>query len=424
MNISNIINKMLNEKLTYEEISFLVMGYVKGSISDDEMTLFIKNIYDNGLSIEELFYLTDIMIKSGSVLDFSDINKSIVDKHSTGGVGDKTSFIVAPIVASLGIAVPKMSGKGLGLTGGTIDKLESINGYNVNLTMDEFKKQINDIGISIISQTENMCIADKKIYALRDEKNLVDSIPLIASSIMSKKIASSSPNIVIDLKVGKGAFMKSIDSAIKLSELMIKIGKYYNRKVICVLTDMNYPLGRTIGNALEVKEVKEFFDGKYDERFKNLCFNLSAHMTSLALNISFDDALKKVEETYNNGNAKNKFYEWIEYQKGDINSIKDFSNKIAIKSTKSGYINNIDPIILATLCKDLGAGRIKKEDFIDYAVGIELYKSVGEKVERGEILGTIYYNKEIPEMMERFKSAFLIENEKVNIKDIIITVIK
>lgn len=424
MNVNEIISKMNAGNLSYEEIAFIVNGYVSESVDDETMSLFIKNVYEKGISMEELVSLTDVMIKSGNIIDFTGVNKKIVDKHSTGGIGDKTTLIVGPIVASLGIGVPKMSGRGLGFTGGTVDKLEGINGYNVNLTMEEFKKQINEIGISVISQTENMCIADKKIYALRDEKGYVDSIPLIASSIMSKKIASGSPYIVIDLKVGSGAFMKTIESATSLAEIMIQIGQYYKRKVVCVITDMNYPLGRAIGNTLEVKEVIEFFEGNTDERLKRLCFYLSAEMISVVNNISVSDAMELVNETYENGNAKKIFYEWIEYQKGDINSLRDFSQKIAIKSVKSGYINNIDSLKLASLCKDLGAGRIKKEDPIDYAVGVVLLKNIGDKVERGDILGTIYYNAEVPNMMEIFKDSFVIESELKKVPDIIIKVIK
>ncbi len=424
MNVNEIISKMNAGNLSYEEIAFIVNGYVSESVDDETMSLFIKNVYEKGISMEELVSLTDVMIKSGNIIDFTGVNKKIVDKHSTGGIGDKTTLIVGPIVASLGIGVPKMSGRGLGFTGGTVDKLEGINGYNVNLTMEEFKKQINEIGISVISQTENMCIADKKIYALRDEKGYVDSIPLIASSIMSKKIASGSPYIVIDLKVGSGAFMKTIESATSLAEIMIQIGQYYKRKVVCVITDMNYPLGRAIGNTLEVKEVIEFFEGNTDERLKRLCFYLSAEMISVVNNISVSDAMELVNETYSNGKAKKIFYEWIEYQKGDINSLRDFSQKIAIKSVKSGYINNIDSLKLASLCKDLGAGRIKKEDPIDYAVGVVLLKNIGDKVERGDILGTIYYNAEVPNMMEIFKDSFVIESELKKVPDIIIKVIK
>lgn len=424
MNTKEILDKMVDNPLTYEEIKYMVMGYVNNMITDDEMTLFIKDIYDNGITDEELLYLTDVMIRSGSVINYTNLNKQIVDKHSTGGIGDKTTLIVGPIVASLGIGVTKMSGKGLGLTGGTIDKLESITGYNVNLSMDDFIKEINEIGISVISQTENMCIADKKIYALRDEKGLVDSIPLIASSIMSKKIASSSPYIVIDLKVGNGAFMKTIDDARLLARTMIKLGAYYKRKVVCVLTDMNYPIGLSIGNVLEVKEAIEFFDGTYDERLKELCLKLSAYMISSVQNISVEEAYLKAENVLENGSAKSKFYEWIKYQGGDINSLRDFSKKIAVKSPRFGYINNIDVIKLATLCKDLGAGRKTKESPIDYSVGIRLSKTIGSKVERGDILGTIYYNKEVDNMLNIFKDSFIIEDEQKKLNSIILEVIE
>lgn len=419
-----IIKKMKERKLSYNEIEYIVKGYIKNLITDEEMTLFLKNIYNNGLSIEETIYLTDIMIKSGKQIDLSKVKAKTIDKHSTGGVGDKVTLIISPIVASLGIIVPKMSGRSLGLTGGTIDKLESIKGYNVNLTDKEFIDELNKIGMSVISSSKELCIADKKIYALRDEKGLVDSTALIASSIMSKKIASGSDNIVIDLKVGTGAFMKDKKSATELAKTMIKIGAYYNKKVICLLSDMNYPLGRTVGNILEVKEAKEFFDGICDKRLKELCIYISSYMIMISKNITLKEAKNQVEKVLSNGKAKDKFYEWITYQGGQIDKIEINSQKIFIKSTKSGYINNVKTISIASLVKELGAGRVKKEDKIDYEVGIEFNKVIGDKVKKGDILGTIYFNKEVKNMERKFRNSIIIEEKKKKIPNIIIDVIK
>ena len=278
--IDIIEKKKNNEKLEYKEIEYMVNSYVKGKINDKTMSDFVWQIYYNGLNIEETYFLTDVMIKSGETIDLSSLNKPVVDKHSTGGVGDKITLIVSPIVACAGVCVPKMSGRGLGLTGGTVDKLESITGYKLNLTKKQFLEELDKVGCAVISQSEKIAVADKKIYALRNEIGAVDSIPLIASSIMSKKIASGSDVIIIDLKVGKGAFMKNIKSATKLAKTMVKIGEYYDKKVICTLSDMNIPLGRNIGNVLEVKEAMDFFDGKYDKRLYELSVYISSLMIS------------------------------------------------------------------------------------------------------------------------------------------------
>ncbi len=425
MKISEIIEKKNNkEELNYKEIEYAVMNYVNKNISDKEMSDFLFAVYNKGLNYKEIYYLTDIMINSGNKIDLSQIKIPVVDKHSTGGIGDKTTLIVGPIVASLGIAVAKMSGRSLGFTGGTIDKLESIAGYNVSLSSEEFFDNVNKIGISVISQSETVALADKKIYALRDEIGAVNSIPLIASSIMSKKIASGAPNIVIDLKVGKGAFMKNIKAAVELSKIMIKLGKEYNRKVVCILTDMNYPLGTSVGNSLEVKEVIDFFNGNFDKRLRELVVNISSNMVSLGKNISFYSAKKLVIKTLNTGKARDKFYEWIKTQKGNVSSVKDEASKLIVLSEKSGYINDIDALGIGELVAALGAGRKHKEDLIDYAVGIKLNKSIGDYVMKGEILGTIFYNKIIENVNNNFISCFKIENKRKRVKNIIIKKIK
>lgn len=416
--------KKNNKKLEYKEIEYMVNSYVKGKINDKTMSDFIWQIYYNGLNIEETYYLTDVMIKSGETIDLSSINKPIVDKHSTGGVGDKITLIVSPIVACAGICVPKMSGRGLGLTGGTVDKLESITGYKLNLTKKQFLEELNKVGCAVISQSEKIAVADKKIYALRNEIGAVDSIPLIASSIMSKKIASGSDVIIIDLKVGKGAFMKNIKSATKLAKTMVKIGEYYDKKVICTLSDMNIPLGRNIGNVLEVKEVIDFFNGKYDKRLYELSVYISSLMISSAKKMSFANAKKLVINLLESGHAKNKFYEWIKSQGGNIHKLKDKAKKVDIISTKTGYITGIDSNLIAELVFNLGAGRIKKTDSIDYSVGVTLNKVIGDKVKEGDILGTIYYNKKLEGMDKLFRNSFKIEKKKKRVKKIIIKTIK
>lgn len=419
-----IIDKIKNgKKLNENEIDYMVTSYMNKSITDDVMGEFLLTIKNNGLSYKETFYLTKAIINSGEILDLSNVNRVIVDKHSTGGVGDKTTLVVGPIVASLGLGVLKMSGRSLGFTGGTIDKLMSIPGYRVNLTNEEFIENVNEIGISVISQTKNLAPADKKIYALRDEIGAVTSIPLIASSIMSKKIASGAKYIVIDLKVGDGAFMKNVKEASILAKYMIKIGKYFNRKVVCVLTDMNNPLGKTVGNALEVKEAIEFFDGIYDKRFMDLVVSISSHMVSLGKNISYKKAVKEVNEVITNGQAKAKFYEWINAQGGQIENVVTSENKLEVKSTKNGFISHIDPLEISKLVSSLGAGRVHKEDEIDLSVGVLLNKTLYDEVKIDDTLLTIYYNRTKPDI-SNIENAFKVESIIKKKEDIIKSVIK
>ena len=425
MKVVEIIDKKNNkEELTYKEIEYMVNSYIKGKINDKTMSDFLFSIYYNNLSIEETYYLTDIMIKSGEIIDLSSIDKPVCDKHSTGGVGDKITLIVAPIVAASGVAVPKMSGRGLGLTGGTVDKLESIPGYKLNISKKEFLKLLSTVGCAVISQSEKIAVADKKIYALRNEIGAVDSIPLIASSIMSKKIASGSDTIVIDLKVGKGAFMTNLKDATKLAKTMVELGRYYNKKVVCTLSDMSVPLGLNIGNALEVKEVIDFFNGKYDKRLYELSVYISSLMISVSKRINISKARKLVINLLECGHAKNKFYEWIKSQGGDIKKLKINAHKKYIYSDKEGYINNIDVHTLSKLVFDLGAGRVHKTDNIDYSVGVVLNKTIGSKVKEKELLATIYYNKKVDDMAEILKQCFKIDKRKKRNKKIIIKTIK
>ena len=425
MKAIDITNKKNNEeKLSYEEIAYMVNSYVKDKISDETMADFIWSIYYKGLSLEETYYLTDVMIKSGETIDLKSIKKPVVDKHSTGGVGDKITLIVAPIAAAAGVCVPKMSGRGLGLTGGTVDKLESIPGYKLKMSKKAFLDELENVGCAVISQSEKIAVADKKIYALRNEIGAVDSIPLIASSIMSKKIASGSDVIVIDLKVGKGAFMKNIKDATRLAKTMVKIGEYYNKKVIITLSDMNVPLGRNIGNALEVKEAVDFFKGKYDKRLYDLSVYLSALMISSAKKITFKKAKELVINLLESGHAKNKFNDWIKYQGGNLSKLRDKAKKLNVIATESGYVNKIDSLKLSKLVFDLGAGRVKKKDKIDYAVGVVLNKTLGDKVTKGDILGTIYYNKKVVDMSDLLLNCYQIDKKKKNSKKIIIKTIK
>lgn len=421
MDYKKIINKKFNkQELTYNEIKYMVNSYVSNNLSDEEMTPFIKALYENSLSFNETLYLTDVMIKSGDVIDLKDVKKVTVDKHSTGGIGDKTSLIILPICASLGLCVPKMSGKSLGITGGTIDKLESIPKFKSNLKHEEFIKILNSVGCADISQSKQIALADKKIYSLRDKTGYVDSIPLIASSIMSKKIACSSKNIVIDLKVGKGAFMKDIKSAIKLAKLMIKIGKKYNRKVICVLTDMSSPLGSNIGNILEVKEAINFFEGVTDKRLNEIIITLCSYMVLISKNISYKKAEKLVKNVINNGLAKSKFYEWIKAQGGHINEMKTNAKRIDIKSIKTGYVKEIDAGVIGEVVTELS----KIGNKFDTSAGIVLRKRIGEFVEKNEIIASVYYNREVNNMISKLINAYEIIDKKQSEKSIILKVVK
>lgn len=392
--IVDIINKKrLGKSLTKEELEYIFNGYLKGTVKDYQMSSLLMAICLKGMTDREIFNLTDIFIKSGEILDFSDIEGIKVDKHSTGGVGDKTTMIIAPIVASLGVPVIKMSGRGLGYTGGTIDKLEAIPGFRTNLTDKQVKEQVKKIGMVVTSQTSNLVPLDKLVYALRDVTGTVESIPLIATSIMSKKIASGADKILIDIKLGKGALIKTKNGATKLSKLMIKIGKFYKKEVRTMITDMNNPLGNSIGNSIEVEEAIEILKGEEQGELTNLCIDLSSQMVSMGKEITQKEAKKQVEETIRNGNAYNKFLEFVKYQKGDITGLKISDKKIEIKSDRTGIIKKIDALEIGRLSVKLGAGRMNKEDRINPTVGIRLNKLVGDEVKKDDILCTLYVSK-------------------------------
>lgn len=423
MNIVDIIIKKKNkEKLSFDEIKYAVDGYITGDVKDYQMSSLLMAIVLNGMSDDEIFNLTKIMLDSGDKLDLSLISGIKVDKHSTGGIGDKTTLVVAPLVAACNVPVAKMSGRGLGFTGGTIDKLESIKGFNTSISMEDFIKQVNDIGVALVSQTGNLVPADKKIYALRDVTGTTESIPLIASSIMSKKLASGADKIVLDVKVGKGAFMKNIEDAKKLSEIMIKIGKKFDKEVVALITNMDYPLGNTIGNGLEVKEALDTLNGSGDKRFTKLCLVIASYMVSLGKNISVEDALDTVKSKLDNKEGYNKFLEFVKYQGGDINNINICKNKYEIISDREGYLTDIDSASLAEFVNSLGAGRKTKDDIINYGVGIVLNKKVNDKIEKNDILGYVISDNIID--TAKLKNLFTIKNDNIDEINIVYDVLK
>ena len=424
MNIVDIILKKKNkQEISYEELKFLIDGYIEGSVKDYQVSAFLMAVVINGMTVTETVDLTRVMIESGDTIDLSSIQGNIVDKHSTGGVGDKTTLVLIPLVASCGVKVAKMSGRGLGHTGGTIDKLESIKGFNVNLKEKEFVNQINNIGCAIMSQTSDIAKADKLLYSLRDVTGTTESIPLIASSIMSKKIASGADFFVIDVKVGNGALMKNEEDATNLSNLMIEIGKKYDKKVVCVLTNMSEPLGLSIGNGLEVLESIETLKNNGPSDLKDLSIELASIMVSLSKNITVLDAKKEVVENLNNLNAYKKFEELVKSQNGDINNIDIASRNVSLRSNKKGIITEINAELLESISQKLGGGRISKEDKINYGVGIVLNKKVGDSVLVNEELARIYIDSiDLP--ISLILSAFKIEELVPIKKELIISIIE
>ena len=399
--ILDIINKKrLGKELSYEELDFFFNGYLDGEVADYQMSSLLMAICINGMTDEEIYALTKIFIDSGDVLDFSDIPGIKVDKHSTGGIGDKTTLVIAPIAAACGVPIIKMSGRGLGYTGGTIDKLESIPGYRIDLTDEEIIKQVHEIGIVVTGQTGDLVPMDKVIYALRDVTSTVSSIPLIASSIMSKKIASGADKIIIDIKVGNGALLQTKEDAKKLSSLMKKIGSFYNREVHTIISDMNAPLGYAVGNSLEVLEAIDVLKGKEkDNHFVDLCIELASDMVSMGKNISIEEARKLVLDAIDSKKAYKKFLELVEYQHGDIKGIKVSEKTYKIKAEESGTIKKINALEVGKLSLNLGAGKVSIKDKIDYTVGVKLNFEVGDVVDKGDVLATIYYNKKNPEVL-------------------------
>ncbi len=426
-----IIKKRNGEVLTKEEISFMINGYTKGDIEEYQMSAFAMAIYFKGMTDLETTYLTEAMLKTGDELDLSAIEGIKVDKHSTGGVGDKTSLVVGPIVASLGVKFAKMSGRGLGHTGGTLDKLESIPGFNIQISNEEFIKQVNEIGIAIVGQSANLALADKKLYSLRDVTGTIDSIPLIASSIMSKKLASGADVISLDVKVGSGAFMKNEEEATKLAKLMVQIGKNCGKNMTAILTNMDEPLGLAIGNSIEVIEAIETLKGNGPKDFKDLCYIFSAHLLIDAKIAKTEkEALKMVDDSIKSGKALDTFKKFIKAQGGnplvadDYNLFKKSKYEFKIFAKNDGYVSKIDALSIGNASCLLGAGREKLTDSVDHSVGIILSKKVGDKVLKDDLIATIYSNKlDVKKEIDMINEAFVIENEAKELK-LILKIVK
>lgn len=423
MNILDIIAKKRDKKeLSKEEIKYFVDKYTNGEVTDYQASALVMAIYINGMSEMETTNLTLAMAESGETLDLSEFG-TVVDKHSTGGVGDKVTLVLIPIIASLGIPVAKMSGRGLGFTGGTIDKLEAIPGYNTNISISEFKKNVKEIGVSLMGQTLNLAPADKKLYALRDTISCTDSIPLIASSIMSKKIAAGANKIVLDVTCGSGAFMKNKEEAEELSIVMNKIGKIANKETVCIITNMEEPLGYAVGNTLEVIEAVNALKGIMPDDLKEVVYTLGAWMIKLSgKGNDIEKNKKKIDKQIQNGMAYNKFLELVKNQGGDISFIENTDKLenakyvVSVEADKSGIVQSVSAEEIGILSRDLGAGRIRKEDKIDLTAGIVLNKKVGDYVDKGECLAKIYTNKkEILEIArERLQNIYKIEDKKIN----------
>ena len=418
MNMLNLIDKKKrNISLTEEEIQYMINKYTNDEIPDYQMSSMMMAILINGMNENETSWLTKSMVDSGDVIDLSSIEGFKVDKHSTGGIGDKISLLVAPILASLNIPIAKLSGRGLGITGGTVDKLESIQGFNVELSSNDFIKQVNEHKIAIVGQSGNLTPADKKLYALRDVTGTVDSIPLIASSIMSKKIASGADGIVLDVKCGKGAFMKDLNHATELASTMISIGESLGRKVSVVITDMNQPLGHNIGNKLEVAEAHDFLRNYKDSEqgLLEVTIAISSKMYQLATGVSEDEAQQQVIEVLTNGAALEKFKEFITAQGGDATDInpKDTKHAIEVKAVKDGYINLIDAELIGMASLLVGAGRLTKADTLDFDAGVKLVSLTGQEVQKGDTLAILYSNKDdVAESIKLIEEAYTITEDE------------
>ena len=389
MNMLDIITKKKNkEVLTHEELYYAFNGYLNKEIPDYQMTSLLMAIVINGLTFEETFDLTKIFIDSGETFKF---DKKICDKHSTGGIGDTVTLVAIPILGALNIPVVKMSGRGLGITGGTIDKLESIPGFNVNLTKEDYYNNLEKIGIVVGAQTNDLVPLDKVIYALRDVSGTTESIPLIASSIMSKKIACGADYILIDVKWGSGALVKTKKNAEVLSNYLIEIGKRFNRQVKTIISDMNEPLSTCIGNALEVEEAINVLKGEKN-KLRETSLEVAGNLASMYLNISYEEAYNRASEVLDNNKAYEMFKTWISNQGGDLSKLKISDKVILIKSNQDGIISHINALKVGELSVKLGAGRITKDSKIDYSVGIKLLKQSGDLVKKGDILAKLYVN--------------------------------
>lgn len=426
-----IIKKRNGQELSKEEIDFIINGYTEGEISDYQMAAWAMAVYFQDMTTEERAHLTMAMMKSGEQVDLSSIEGIKVDKHSTGGVGDTTTLVLAPLVASLGVPVAKMSGRGLGHTGGTIDKLESIPGFQVEIDNKSFLELVNKYKVAVVGQTGNLAPADKKLYGLRDVTGTVESIPLIASSIMSKKLASGADAIVLDVKTGSGAFMKDLEQAEELAQAMVDIGNNVGRKTIAIISDMSQPLGRAIGNALEIIEAIETLKGRGPSDLTELCLKLGSYMLYLAGKITTpEEGERQIKRAIDNGQALQTFQDFIQAQGGDSTIVHDYSKlptakfKIPVLASAEGFVAKIQAQEIGTAAMLLGAGRATKEDEIDLAVGVVLKKKIGDKVEKGEPLAIIYSNKEdISASKEKIQQAFTIAEKKIKAPTLIHKVI-
>ncbi|PIC75425.1 pyrimidine-nucleoside phosphorylase [Sporosarcina sp. P17b] len=422
-----IESKRDGEELTKEEIEFFVTGYTNDSIPDYQASAFLMAIYFQGMTTEEQGYLTMAMANSGDQIDLSAIEGIKVDKHSTGGVGDTTTLILAPLVAACGVPVAKMSGRGLGHTGGTLDKLEAIDGFHVEISTDQFIQQVNDLKIAVIGQSGNLTPADKKLYALRDVTATVNSIPLIASSIMSKKLAAGADAIVLDVKTGAGAFMKTLEDSKQLADAMTAIGNEVGRNTSAVISDMSQPLGLAIGNALEVKEAIDTLQGRGPADLTELCLVLGSEMLLAAKQATTqEDASKQLQTVMENGDALRLFGQLIKAQGGnekvieDTNLLPQAQYQIEVPATKSGYVSMIDADEIGVAAMLLGAGRATKEDIIDLAVGIVLRKKIGDFVEIGEALAVLHTNTEqVDDSIKLLQSHMHISKEKIQAPSLI-----
>lgn len=433
MRMYDIIHKKRNGgELSGDEIRFFVEGYTNGSVPDYQAAAFCMAVYFQGMTEKETSELTLAMAESGDQIDLSGIDGFTVDKHSTGGVGDKTSLIVAPIVASCGGKVAKMSGRGLGHTGGTVDKLEAIPNFRTELTPDEFIKQVNNIGLCIVGQTGELAPADKKLYALRDVTATVDSIPLIASSIMSKKLAAGSKGIVLDVKTGSGAFMKTFEESENLAKEMVSIGKSAGRSVTAVITNMDIPLGNSVGNSLEVIEAIKTLKGEGESDLTDVCLTLAAQMLCMVTGEDEKACYAMAKDAIDDGSALNKLCEMISAQGGNAGVVDDFSlfkqpkHTVEISSEREGYIEHTDAEKIGLASVILGAGREKKGDPIDSSAGIVLKKKTGDRVEKGDTLAIFYTDDEskIEEAKREFFEAFTFGNKKPPVQKLIYRIIK
>lgn len=429
MRMIDIIEKKKHgEELSKDEIKFFIDGYVDGSIPDYQASALLMAIYFNKMTEQETLDFTLAVRDSGDVVDLSQIQGIKVDKHSTGGVGDKTTLVIAPIVAALGAKMAKMSGRGLGHTGGTVDKMESIPGMQTSIETEDFINQVNEIGVSVIGQTGNLAPADKKLYALRDVTSTVDSIPLIACSIMSKKLAAGNDAILLDVKTGSGAFMKTLDDAIELAKEMVSIGDNAKKSTIALITEMDIPLGHNIGNILEVKEAVETLKGEGPGDLTEVCIELAANLLYMADIDTLENTRELVKKSIEDNSAYNKFLEFVEAQGGDISYIEDLSKfdetKIAheVKIQESGYIEDMDTEKIGIASVILGAGRKNLEDEIDFASGIRLEKKTGDEITKGDTIAILYTNDEssIKDAEELVLKAYKVSENKPELKPLIL----